>query len=126
VRGAIRRILFTSSRRYTDRAELEGELRRWAAPGVTLVHGAAPGGDTLADRIWRSWELPVERHPAQWSRYRNRYGKNPAGPIRNRAMVSAGADICLAMPLPGSTGTWDCARAALEAGIPVWILGKGW
>jgi hypothetical protein len=34
-------------------------------------------------------------------------------------MVSLGADICLAFPQPGSKGTWDCARKAADAGIPV-------
>lgn len=92
---------------------------------MTIVHGACPTG---ADAFAHGWfSLPLddptltaieEAHPADWGRY----GKG-AGPIRNREMVDAGADLVLAFPLPGpksrSRGTWDCVGAAEAHGIPV-------
>jgi hypothetical protein len=53
----------------------------------------------------------------------DRFGKR-AGPIRNAEMVAAGAMLCLAFHrfLPGSKGTKDCARRALAAGIPTWLI----
>lgn len=58
---------------------------------------------------------------------RFRYGKpnfSCAGLVRNQLMVDLGADICLAFPLPGSRGTWDCMGRAEAAGIKVINLGS--
>ena len=46
------------------------------------------------------------------------------GPARNREMVKAGADLCLAFhrSLATSKGTKDCARQALAAGIPTYLI----
>jgi len=87
-----------------------GEMDR-----VVLVHGDAPGVDLIAaDVVSRlAYPIKVEPHNAR------KFGPWPScGPIRNSHMVSLGADICLAFPQPGSTGTWDCARKAADAGIP--------
>jgi hypothetical protein len=35
-------------------------------------------------------------------------------------MVDAGADLCVAMPIGKSSGTYDCARRAALAGVEVW------
>jgi hypothetical protein len=52
-----------------------------------------------------------------------RYNAN-AGPIRNAAMVAAGAGMCVAFHrfLRQSRGTKDCARRAIEAGIPTYLI----
>jgi hypothetical protein len=49
---------------------------------------------------------------------------NVAGPARNREMVQAGADLCIALhrSIETSKGTRDCVRQALAAGIPVWLI----
>jgi hypothetical protein len=49
---------------------------------------------------------------------------NVAGPTRNREMVQAGADLCIALhrSLASSKGTKDCVRKALAAGIDVWLI----
>jgi len=86
---------------------------------VTLVHGAAPGIDIQAKRIWESKGLPTEPHEALWKTY----GKG-AGPIRNQEMVDAGADLCVAFPDAESSGTWDCIKRARKAGITVLIMGE--
>jgi len=92
---------------------------------VVVVHGAAKGADALASEFVNKTEdylrghginIYEERHRAKW----NQHGSG-AGPVRNREMVRAGADICLAFPLEGSKGTWDCIVTARRAGIPVRI-----
>lgn len=91
----------------------------WSA--ITIAQGECPYGGV--DRYAKEWAIrhgiAVESHPA-------RTGPNGRilGPERNSHMVSLGADICLVMPGPGSRGTWDCARKASEAGIPLVI--KSW
>jgi hypothetical protein len=40
-------------------------------------------------------------------------------------MVSLGADLCLGFPGPGSKGTWDCLRKAVDAGIPTRVRSLG-
>ena len=118
------RILVTGSRDWTDRdavfvailRQIIGMDRRH----ITIVHGACPtGADAFAAEL-ADWNgIREERHPADWKAR----GK-AAGPIRNQAMVDAGADICLAFPLDSSRGTRDCMRRAEAAGIPV--VDCGW
>ena len=122
------RVLVTGSRDWSDREAIASELAAVvgaSGTGVTLVHGACPtGADAIADEVWARAGLPVERHPADWSRGRK------AGPERNAAMVALGADLCLAFigdctsprctrpdghPSHGATG---CAALAEAAGIP--------
>jgi hypothetical protein len=57
-------------------------------------------------------------HYADWSSF-----GELAGPMRNQAMVDTGVDICLAFPLLGSRGTWDCVRRAQASGVPVIVYG---
>lgn len=115
------RILVTGSRDWDD-----GDLLAWElglATGEALrdgrraviVHGACPtGADALAVRLSRDHGFDTEPHPADW----DRRGK-AAGPRRNREMVQAGADICLAFIKDGSAGATGCADMAERAGIPV-------
>lgn len=108
-----RRILVTGSRHWTDRQAIREALASVWHPEAVLVHGAAPGADTLAAACWSHWGGRVEAWPARW-----RTEGRAAGPLRNRRMVAAGADLCLAFPLPGSTGTRPLAqRFALSSGI---------
>jgi hypothetical protein len=79
--------------------------------------------------------VKVEVHPARWdhldvpgaivrqNKYGVRYNAN-AGPIRNAAMVAAGAGMCVAFHrfLRQSRGTKDCVRRAIEAGIPTYLI----
>ena len=49
---------------------------------------------------------------------------NLALPVRNKEMVDAGADLCIALhrTLATSKGTKNCVRQALAAGIPVYLI----
>jgi hypothetical protein len=116
------RILVTGSRDWTDARVVEVALRaawfefgRYSHPsGLTVVHGGAAGADRIAAAIAESVDWRTELHRADWATY----GK-AAGPIRNQAMVDAGADLVLAFPIGASIGTRDCIRRAEAAGIPV-------
>jgi len=139
------RVLVTGSRSWLD-AEVIGSalLDCWhdamelGADGITVVHGDAPGADSIAD-LWaigfRGLGVLREPVPADWSscvagcrpghRRTRRDGSGycpTAGHRRNQLMVDRGAAICLAFPLAASTGTWDCARRAETAGIWVRVV----
>lgn len=96
--------------------------------GFTVRHGAAKGGDTLAEEISlrRGWK--TDRHPVHPTTWRT-LGKR-AGFVRNEHMVNLGADVCLAFilhctqpgchrPQPhGTHGATGCAKLTLKTGIP--------
>ncbi|NUU23324.1 MAG: DUF2493 domain-containing protein [Streptomycetaceae bacterium] len=120
------RVLVTGSRYWTDTHLIYTALDQAFTDRPTrlmiVVHGCCKTG---ADAIAAAWAQtaradgqPVyeERHPAQWSRGRT------AGPQRNQRMVDRGAHLCLAFPLPTSTGTEDTIRRARNAGIPVEVI----
>lgn len=84
-----------------------------------LVHGACRTGADEYARLWAvaaaaTCDVIEEPHPADWFRL-----GNSAGPARNREMVNAGADLCLAFLLSNSVGTQHTIRLATQAGIPV-------
>jgi hypothetical protein len=89
----------------------------WFDDDTTVMTGGAQGADTLAHQTAVEMGYAVEIFKADW----DKYGKR-AGPDRNQRMVNAGADLCLAFPLAGSIGTWDCVRRARAAGIPVEVF----
>lgn len=122
------RVLITGSRDNTNVSLIEGVLNgvyeeflksgRGLTEEFVVVHGGARGADFIASR-WTSKHLHIvnERHPADWDQY-----KRAAGAIRNQVMVDLGADVCLAFPLGGSIGTWDCVNKAKKADIEVRIF----
>lgn len=130
----IRRVLVTGSRTWDDEqrtADALREARRDAlqdgAGGILVVHGACPHG---ADRQAADWcaanGVPTEPHPAA-----PETDGRDAGYIRNRHMVAAGAELCLVLVGPCTSGTCRrpkphgshdagaCAELARNAGIPV-------
>lgn len=120
------RVLVTGSRTWTDVEHVHGALNALGASsakagfdGLTVVHGAARGLDTIAakwawDRQRTGWPVTAEAHPADWKKYGRR-----AGFVRNNHMVSLGADGCFAWILDGSRGATQCADLAEDAGIAV-------
>ena len=109
------RVLVCGGRDYNDRWKLESTLDiAHAEHGfIRLIHGAAPGADTLAGDWADKRGLAVVAYPADWKRH----GK-AAGPMRNQRMLEDGRpDVVIAFP--GGSGTADMVRRAKEAGIPV-------
>ena len=88
-------------------------------PDLVIAHGGAPGVDNAFATACRELGIVAESQHADW----HHLGKI-AGPTRNREMVEAGADLCIALhrSIETSKGTKDCVRQALAAGIPVWLV----
>jgi hypothetical protein len=94
-------------------------------PTLTIVEGQCPQGG--ADKLAEQWAASMassgiahDPFPADW----DRHGR-AAGPIRNQAMVDAGADLWVGFldkPLKKSTGTRDCHERAVGAQIPAWLI----
>lgn len=104
-------------------------------PGFVIVHGAATGIDRSFAEACGELGVEQEAHPARWEeldhpeaviRYdkRNRPYNANAGPIRNAEMVALGAEMCLAFhrAISASKSTKNCARQAIEAGIPTYPI----
>ncbi len=112
------RIIVCGSRDWRDWATVRrvlDDLLSSRGP-FTLVHGAAPGADSIA-RAWGVGVVPLEPHPADWKAK----GKG-AGFARNEAMAAAGADLLVAFWDGRSPGTRDMIRRAVAHGIPVRII----
>lgn len=78
-----------------------------------VIHGAAPGADTLADEWACRARVPPYRFHAQW-----KSKGRAAGPIRNARMLAKGRPD-LVVAFPGSVGTKDMMHKALVAKVPV-------
>jgi hypothetical protein len=97
-------------------AEIDARLAK-LPPGSTVIHGAAPGVDKLADRLARARGLGVEPYPANWKKH----GK-AAGPIRNEQMRTVGRPGAVAafhFLASLGRGTADMVARARAAGLPV-------
>ena len=88
-------------------------------PNSGVIHGDAPGADTIADRIAREQGHTVIKVKANWDLY-----GDAAGPIRNQEMLDRGVDEVVAFheDLANSTGTKDMVQRARKAWIPVEIF----
>lgn len=118
------RILITGSRYWHCRRAMITMMHRMiekhGAADLVFVHGACPNGaDKAMETVCNDFVVRQEPHPADWDKH-----GTPAGPIRNSEMVKLGADLCLvfSQDLKNSPGTKDCARKAIAAGIPTWLI----
>src|SRR3954469_6191128 len=118
------RIIVTGDRNWYALDLTEQVLNRLMVrygPALVIVHGVAAGIDRSFAEVCGDLGVEQEAHPARWEeldhpeaviRYRaNRTAYNAnAVPIRNRAMVNAGAGMCLAFhrAISASKGTKDC------------------
>lgn len=95
--------------------------RDWMWP-LVVVHGAAPGADSMANACAGDIGAVVEPYPAEW----DKYGR-AAGPRRNQQMLDEGKpDVVLAFHdnLAESKGTGDMVRRAKKAGLPVYVISR--
>jgi hypothetical protein len=88
-------------------------------PDPVIVHGGAPAVDQSFHEARRKLGIVAEPHLADWTGL-----GNIARPERNREMVQAGVDLCLALDrsIETSKGTKDCVRQALAAGCWVYLI----
>lgn len=116
-------VIVTGSRDKNDENSVFDELwDLWhdnAGP-FFVRHGDCPTGADRFASIWCGFgqaDVYEIKHSADWEKH-----GRAAGPIRNREMAQAGADLCLAFPLGESRGTWNCVNECKKAGIPVKVI----
>jgi hypothetical protein len=102
-------------RDYRDHATVSRVLNELNAlePIGVLIHGGAPGADTLAAYWGRCAGVSVVRFVASWDS-----DGRAAGPIRNARMLKEGKPD-LVVAFPGGPGTLDMTRRAERAFVPV-------
>jgi hypothetical protein len=124
------KILITGSRTWTDELIIIRELSKFPS-GTIIIHGAARGADSLADRIAKSFGFvtrPYPVTPEDWEKIGPR-----AGILRNSSMLShehpdsdgIQIDLCLAFTddyLKNSRGTHNMVQQATRAGIKVKVV----
>lgn len=110
------RWLICGGRNFSDEQMFQSVMNDLMAmrgcPSV-IIHGGAPGADTLAEKWAERMALGRHRFPAQW----DKHGK-AAGPIRNQQMIDKGRPH-FAVAFPGGRGTADMVRRLRDAGIDV-------
>ena len=119
------RVLVTGDRAWDCRDLAVSVVERLIARygrDLTLVHGGCRGVDAAFAAAAADAGLTVEAHPADWAN-----GGRRAGPERNARMVASGVDLCVAVHrfLANSKGTKDCARRAVAAGVPTYLVDRG-
>jgi hypothetical protein len=116
------RLIVTGDRHWNALELAEDVINRllaWYGPELVIVHGGAAGIDQSFAVACRELGVTAEAHLADW-----RGLGNIAGPARNREMIQAGADLCLAFHrlLATSKGTKDCVRQSIAAQIPIFLI----
>lgn len=108
-------VLVAGGRHYWHRTLIERTLDdiHDSQPITLLVHGAAPGADTVAARWAHRAGVPQQPYPAAWERLGRR-----AGPIRNQAMLDESKPD-RAVFFAGGAGTEDMRRRCRGAQVPV-------
>lgn len=108
------RVLVSGGRGYSNRKlvfEILDEFH--SETGIDLlIHGAAPGADSLAEEWAKKRQVAYLGVPAKW----DAFGK-AAGPKRNRMMVEK-AHPEHAFVFPGGKGTADMTSVLEENKVP--------
>ena len=115
-----RRVLICGSRRYRNRLAIVKFVR--SLPRSTVViHGAAPGADSIADSAAEQLGLERLPFPADWNKFRG-----GAGPIRNKQMLDEGepTEVAAFVSDPtNSPGTANMVLQSMMRGLPVVVYG---
>lgn len=81
---------------------------------LIMIHGDAPGADTLVYDMCKEMGIEQVRVPAAWNKY-----QKAAGPIRNKLMLDLFPNIDLVLAFPGGIGTNNMKMQAKARGIEV-------
>ena len=113
------RILCFGGRKFLDADRVNNALDMLmehcpAFRGAAIVHGGAPGADTLAGAWGKANGLCVIRVDANWNFYQLK-----AGGIRNSWMLTF-CSPTYAVSFPGGTGTADMIKKVTAAKVPLW------
>lgn len=113
------RILFCGSRDWTNEAKIKSCIQVCFPAQDTIIHGAAPGADSIAGKLARELQFDVEEYPADWALH----GK-AAGFIRNQQMLDTGLDFVFAFSsgIKNSRGTSHMISIAKKANVTVALV----
>lgn len=115
------RVLITGGRDYKDFHHIRNALVAFQlrfGKITELIHGGAPGADTIAGDEARKLGIPVTVVKPDYRKYRGHL----APLMRNQAMVDMKPDYCI--PFPGGNGTKDCCKRVMTAKIPFYVHKK--
>ena len=114
------KVLVCGDRNWSEEAPIRRELEKLPS-GTMIIHGAARGADTLAEKVARDLGLPFMFFPAQWELF----GK-AAGPIRNMKMLACDPDLVMAFhkDIDASKGTKHMVGIAKARGIKTEVFKK--
>lgn len=110
------RLLVCGGRKFSNRKLVFETLDKYDRSTI-LIHGAAPGADSIAHEyaIQKRWAIFM--FPAQWDIF-----DASAGPIRNQRMLDE-ADPDEILAFKGNVGTRDMVGRAKLAGVKVTKVG---
>jgi hypothetical protein len=115
------RVIVAGSVGWSDAEAIRRELARLPA-GATIIHGDAPGADTLAGQVASQLGLAVEpmsKSKQDYARYRRAAWKG-----LNERMLASGVVLVLAFhpAIESSRGTRHLVEIAQAAGIDVRVF----
>lgn len=105
------KILIAGGRDFSDKDFLYRYMDQFLDQATLVISGCAKGADKLGEKWANDRGIPVERFPAQWSRYGRK-----AGPLRNIEMLEKGKPD-LVVVFKGGTGSAHMASIAKKAGV---------
>ena len=108
------RVLVCGGRDFFNEAVVFSALDRLRekSPVTMLIHGAAPGADSLAETWAKAHDVIILRYPADWASH-----GRAAGPMRNEYMLGHSRPE-LVVAFPGGKGTTDMVVRAQRARLP--------
>jgi hypothetical protein len=100
-------------------ASVVGRLVARYGAGITTIHGGGPGVDESFASACRALDVTAEPQVPDWKGL-----GNISRPARNKEMLESGINLCIALhrSITTSTGTKDCIKQALAAGIPTYLI----
>ena len=120
------KLLVCGGRNYQDYATLSKVLNGLHKEYgfTTVIHGAAKGADSLADRWAKQHDIPVQAFPAQWRTHEENCSPNcrsnsycrRAGFRRNEQMLLEGKPE-MVVGFPGGAGTAGMLKLSRDAGV---------
>jgi hypothetical protein len=107
--------IIAGSRTITDYDRVKNAIESSGFKVTTVISGTARGVDQLGEKWALENNIPVEKYPADWSRW-----GSSAGPIRNKEMAEI-ADACIIVWDRESNGTKNMMMQAIKNGLKLYV-----
>ena len=114
------RLIVAGGRHFSNyslmKQSIEAFIAKYNLTDVMIVSGTASGADQMGERYASYNDLPVEKHPANWTLH-----AKAAGPIRNREMADVSQGL-VAFWDGKSKGTKNMIETATKLGLDVEVV----